>query len=242
MTTRASWAFGGRGGILKRYWNEALLACLVAVTGFLGAQANATPLDVLVAGGTLTSDSGDILFDNFAATPSGALSTDLSLYDISVLTGQEGIVITGPLSVSGGAVGAMNIEFDVSVLTSGLFLNGAGLDFSGTITDLVGLEFATVSEDLLDGPLPGGTPIAGDADLAVLALTGTPGFTDSDSASFAQISSLHVFKDINLTTTSAGAVSITSIEETFSVVPEPATAALMVIGLLGLGFLGRSSR
>ena len=223
---------------MKRHRNKALLASLVAVAGLLGANAGATPLDVLVGGATLTSDAGDLLFSNFAATPSGSLSADLSLYDISALTGQEGVVITGPFSLSDGDVGVINIEFDVSFLTGGLFLNGAGLDFSGTIVDAVG-ELTTVSEDLLDGPLPGGIPISGDADLAVLA-TGGGAFTVSDTAAFDPILSLHVFKDINITTTGAGqTVTIDSIEETFSVVPEPGTAALMVLGLLGLASLGR---
>jgi hypothetical protein len=36
-----------------------------------------------------------------------------------------------------------------------------------------------------------------------------------------------------------GQVTIDSIEETFSVIPEPGTAALMILGLLGLASLGR---
>ena len=224
---------------MKRYRNKALLASLVAVAGILGADAGATTLDLLVGGGTLTSDAGDLLFSNFAATPSGSLSSDLSQYDISALTGQEGVVITGPFSLSNGQVGVINIEFDVSFLTGGLFLNGAALDFSGTIVDGIGMEFTTVSEDLLDGPLPGGIPIPGDADLAVVAM-GDGAFTGIDTAAFDPILSLHVFKDINITTTGAGqTVTIDSIEETFSVIPEPGTAALMALGLLGLASLGR---
>jgi hypothetical protein len=222
---------------VKRYRNKALLASLVAVAGILGADAGATPLDVLVGGATLTSDAGDLLFSNFAATPSGSLSADLSLYDISALTGQEGVVITGPFSLSDGEVGVINIEFDVSVLTGGLFLNGAGLDFSGTILDAVG-ELTTVSEDLLDGPLPGGIPISGDADLAVFEMS-AGAFTGSDTAAFDPILSLHVLKGINIITMDPGQVTIDSIEETFSVIPEPGTAALMVLGLLGLASLGR---
>jgi hypothetical protein len=223
---------------VKRYRSKALLASLVAVAGILGADAGATTLDVLVGGATLTSDAGDLLFSNFDATPSGSLSADLSLYDISALSGQEGVVITGPFSLSNGEVGVINIEFDVSFLTGGLFLNGAGLDFSGTIVDGLGLEFTSVSEDLLDGPLPGGSHIPGDADLAVLALVGGA-FTGSDTAAFDSILSLHVFKGISITTTGTGQVTIDSIEETFSVIPEPATAALMILGLLGLASLGR---
>ena len=52
---------------MKRHRNKALLASLAAMAGLLGGNANATPLDVLVGGGTLTSDSGDILFSGFAA-------------------------------------------------------------------------------------------------------------------------------------------------------------------------------
>jgi hypothetical protein len=229
---------------LKTDRTTVLLASLVAVAGFLGGEAKATSLDVLVAGGTLTSDGGDILFSGFAATANGDLSSDLSQYDISALSGQRGLVITGPLSVSDGDAGTLNLVFDVTVQTAGLFLDGAGLDFSGTIADVGGLDFATVSEDLLDAPLPGGNPIAGDAALAVLAQSGNPvDFVGTDTAIFSPVSSLHVVKVIDLFTLTAGqAVSITSIEQTFSVIPEPGTSALMAFGLLALGCVGRPRR
>lgn len=217
---------------MQRHRNLARIAfCLLAWVA--AAPAGAVPLDQLDSGAVpfLDSGSGQIRFSGFSATPSGDLPATLSSYDISATA--LGITIAGPLSVSGGEAGTLTLEFDVSVLAGGFSLAQARLDFAGSITDPSFGAFTAISEDLLDAP--GGNPIAGDPDLSDFATSDGP-FAENDTAVFTPRLTLHVLKDINLSTTQAGqSVTLTSIDQAFTLVPEPASAALLALGLVALG-------
>ena len=100
-----------------------LRGCLVALilaSGGFATAANAIGLDLLDAGGSL--DSGALTFSDFDVTVTGALSSDLSLYDVSAITG--GIAITGPIDVANGDAGDLFVEFTVSA--NGGLISGLG--------------------------------------------------------------------------------------------------------------------
>lgn len=218
---------------LGRNMRVAILALGLAFAG----PAAAVPLSTLVAGTDLDSLSGEIRFESFSATVSGALDPDLSVYDLAATASGFDLTSSSPMSVADFEVGTLTIEYDATILVGGLELRAAILDYTTGTVEFSG-ALATVLEDLLDGP--GGSPIAGDADLDVLT-TGDAGTVRStDTAVFVGRTNLHVVKSIVLSGGASGnSAEITSVGQQFAVVPEPETAALLLVGLAGLAFLGR---
>jgi hypothetical protein len=95
---------------------------------FVGAglnQASALSLDALDEGGSL--ESGALTFSDFDVVVTGAVSADLSLYDVSAI--DDGFAITGPISAADGEQGDLFIEFTVSVSSGAI--SGVGLSFNG---------------------------------------------------------------------------------------------------------------
>jgi hypothetical protein len=191
---------------------------------FVGAglnQASALSLDALDEGGSL--ESGALTFSDFDVVVTGAVSADLSLYDVSAI--DDGFAITGPISAADGEQGDLFVEFTVSVSSGAI--SGVGLSFNGAAAG-AGSDASVV--ETFEG--------ISDLELFVFA-TGGGGLDLIDEADLSA-TSLRVAKDILVDSTEGGGIAVISrVEQTFEVVPEPAAAVLLGMGLVGVAFLRR---
>lgn len=208
-----------------------LLAVVAVAAGVFAGSAGAITL-AEVDGGALSFLSGDetLLFDNFQVVTSGDVSSDLTDYDIEILeNGFRIVALDSALSLSGGEFGDVVVSYDVWAQND-LLIDGAVLDFVAAAAGAGAL--ASVSEDLSTG---GGGSFA---DLAVI-VTGGGTAIPSDSVDFAPIAHIQVIKDIVANGDGGTSASIESVDQTFSVVPEPGTLLLIGPGIAGLALAGR---
>ncbi len=213
-----------------------LLAGAVALAGVSGS-ALAVPLSVLVAGGSIDSADGTLTFSNFDAIVTGALSDDLSNYEVTALT--TGFRLTGAFLVADGNIGDMVLSFTATA-DAGLQITNARLFFNGSFNGGDGVPpglGAGVTETIFAGG--SGDPIA---NLSVAASSqGFEKLVDTEALNPAQ-ESIDVLKDIALSSFAGGDGSVTHIsivDQTFTVTPEPGTLLLGAMGLVGLADLGR---
>lgn len=202
---------------------------LMLVLGFGAAPARALSLADAVAGTNLASSDGSLTFTDFDAVVTGDLSSDLTNYELVAV--DQGFRLIGPIGVADGEVGDILLSFSVD--TSGsLVIVGASL-FANVRAAGDG-SLANVAEDLFGS---GDDPLAS---LFVFA-TGGGGFEPTDGDTFGPVASLRmVVKDIQVSSSGpAGIAAISIVEQTFSVVPEPATLLLVALGSAGLVLVGR---
>jgi len=181
----------------------------------------------------LTSGNGQLSFTNFKFDLGCVDPDDFTL---SVL--DDGIRLTGPMSVSGGAATEFRFSYDVSVLGNAPGINGASLFAPSEITGGSYPTFVKTSKQI-------------DADstsncfdpetLATLMTRNFDGaYSELASASFAPQQQISVLDRIRLSSGGHGdTATLDEITNRFSVVPEPATFALLGMGILGLGIAGR---
>lgn len=212
-----------------------LVAGALALVGVSGS-ALAVPLSTLVGGASLASLDGTITFSNFSATVTGALSPDLSNYDVQAL--QTGFRITGAFLVADGNVGDMVLSYDATA-AQGLVIDSVHLFFNGSFNggdDAPPGLAAAVTETVFAN----GDPVE---NLSVSA--SSSGFEKLvDNGTIAPVSEISVLKDIALSTylgdNGEGSVAhISIIDQKFTVTPEPGTFMLGAMGLAGLAALGR---
>ena len=176
----------------------------------LPLAASATPLDAIE--GTSASIGGlTITFTKVEQV--GGL--DLGQIELVLVADGLGVgfdlLASGALSVANGALADLKLEFTVAS-TAGL--DGVGNHLTATATGLV--SSASVSELILEAP-------GIDVGVVVTAL----GSLASNEQAFGE--TLH-----HLTIT-----EITRLQQRFSVVPEPTTGLLVLLGLAGLAGGGR---
>lgn len=202
----------------------AALALLLSV----GSSAKALSLADAVAGGTLNSSDGSLVFSDFEVTITGDLSDDPANYELVPL--ESGFRLAGPIGVADGELGDLLLSFTVET-TGSLVIDGASL-FSNVRAFGEG-SLASVAEDL------GGIDLGVQDPLLVLA-TGGGGFVPGASVSFAPVSSISITKDVLVKSSQPGHIAaISLVDQTFSVIPEPATLALVGLGSVGLLLVGR---
>lgn len=206
-----------------------VLVALAMVLGFGSAPAGALSLADAVGGMGFASTDGSLTFDEFDAVVTGNLSPDLSNYELVAV--DQGFRLVGPVGVADGEIGDILLSYSV-VTADSLVIAGASL--YANVRAIGSGSQANVAEDLFGA---GQDPIAS---LFVFA-TGGGGFDPTDAAAFEPVASLRmVVKDIQVKSAGpAGIAAISIVEQTFAVVPEPATVLLVALGAGGLLVAGR---
>ena len=202
----------------------------------LAPAAQALTLADLVDGASFTTANG-LTFDDFDVIITGDLPPDLAdAIEVEVLS--DGFqLIGGPIAVADGDFGDLFLTYHVSAESLEMGINGGSLR---GILGATGVGALAAVDEVLLMDMGGST-------IALLSISNTGGIEgeemlDDATDPFAPRLELLVEKDVAVTTFNAGIGSsarISLIEQRFSVVPEPGTAGMLAVGLLGLAFAGR---
>ena len=183
---------------------------------------------------SLTNTGGDVVvgdkdFSNFS------ISGDFSASQINVtsvtINGNFGIRFSGAI-VSGANPMDMILGYQVSVTNSPNLISAANLLFNGTVT---GTGLAEVVEQVFTN----NNQLAGQ--MFVFASATTNKLSDSLAIQPPQ-PFLTVSKDVIVVATLPAFASISTIDQTFTQVPEPSALALVAAGFTGLAVLRRRRR
>jgi hypothetical protein len=208
-------------------WRAVLALGLLAA---LPGEAAALTLADLAGGASFTSGNSLLRFESFEVTIGGALDTDSSgdaeLGDYVVNVLERGFQIVGPMGVADGNAGDVLVAYDVvglqglEVLAGSLVFNGAAVG-TGALAN-VAEDFFTPEGELVE-------------DLLVFA-TGGGAVQKVDFAPLGSFPVLHVEKDILVASDGGVLASISFVDQEFTVVPEPGTWLLAMLGLVGLSW------
>ena len=202
-----------------------ILAALAGMSLLAAGAAQAatfTLADLVSGGGTtsFTSDDGTLTFSDFTVTKTKKLSSNLSQYTITT-TANGYILTSSEFTANTGGLRKLDLSYKVTGTSA---IVQASLDIAGTRTS----GRAKVEKDIDDPASDEGTFL-----LAYLLASGSV-LTDSDQFSPGAMS-FDVDEQIRIKKVS----SITSITDSYQVVPEPTTLTLMGAGLVGLAWMGR---
>ncbi|HXI83109.1 MAG TPA: PEP-CTERM sorting domain-containing protein [Verrucomicrobiae bacterium] len=209
----------------------AIVAVAVAYAPTASAQIVIGPTVSLAS---LTNDGGDVLvgdkdFSNFS------ISGDFSASQINVtsitINGDFGIRFSGAI-VSGSNPMDMILGYKVAVTNSPNLISKANLLFNGTVT---GTGLAEVVEQVFTN----NNQLAGQ--MFVFASTTTNKLSDSLAIQPPQ-PFLTLSKDVIVTASLPAFASISTIDQTFTQVPEPSALALVAAGFTGMALLRRRRR
>jgi PEP-CTERM motif len=205
-------------GMLMR---NTLLAALLLV---LPGAVSATPLSSL-EGTTLSI--GALSFEFTKVEIAGGL--DPSQIDLSTASDANGVgfnvtpLVAGAISVANGSIADIKLEFTV---TSTVGITSAGNHLSGSVSG-VGSS-ASVSELIQEVPL---------VDLGVF-IASFGSLTDRTESLGGSFTELHITKNLVIAADEPGSATVTLLAQRY-VVPEPATAGLLMLGFSGLAYAGR---
>jgi len=194
----------------------AVAVALLAVSAGT-AQAGSMTLAQLEAGGTLTTADGDLTFSGFTATPTGSPVPAYNPANFIVTTVGDGIQISGVLGSAANSYADLTLSYTVAA-KAGILITDAGLTVSGSLFGGNGIY--SVGETLSNGS-------------TLEVYSGSSGVAHT---TFTGVSSLTAYKDIYVQggTSSQTNISLIGQSYSFGAVPEPASMALLGIGLTGL--------
>ena len=219
---------------LDREWVACVLVCGLLLVALPGVARAVSLASLLLPGASL--DSGNLRFSDFtyASTGDMALASNVAVEGFTDLDGDDGIRIEGnfeDLTSSPGASGA-SISYSVSFVGGppSLSINRVKLkaDFS-----VPGLGYANLNATILNS-----------ASLDLIQLYahnfGTSlAVSDTGSKNLTPAQGLDVVMENIDAFGSTDTAGISLIERSFTVVPEPATALMVGLGLTGLAFASR---
>jgi len=210
------------------------LVTLLCVTSANAAQVDLPiMLDKLIGGDDFVI-IGDLRFENFVYPADSVVQGDMpfaSQIAVQPTPGDSGIRFTGPFIDLPGGVGNgasdATMGFDVSV-TSGAQIVSANLSGNPSLKG-EGPGIAEVVETF-----------SGLNDTKLVIFDKGANLSLNASTDVAATTGLTVLKDILLLTQSdTNAATISVIDQTFTVTPEPSTSALLFVGAMCIGLLRR---
>jgi hypothetical protein len=212
------------------------IGVMLTLTFWLAAAAQAvTDYNVsdLDNQSTLASGNGQLSFTRFEFYLGNADRADFTL---SVL--DDGIRLTGPLSVTGGAAAEFYFSYEVSVLGNLPGIDGVALYTPSEITGDGYPNFIKTAKQVYSGPTP---PSFHQDTLATLTSRNFEGeYSEFASANFAPQQLLSVFDGLRLNSAGPGdTATLFEITNTFNVVPEPTSFLLLGLGLVSLSVASR---
>jgi hypothetical protein len=218
----------------RRFLFQALAAGLV-VLGFSALEARAgyvplpTTLDLLLPAGSFTTVAAPTETDTFSnfsysTSPVGSPPTAADITVKAFNAGPEaGLTFSGAFNALAGTTVDYSFGYTVTA-PAGHFLTDATL--SGVFSTFAGTGTGSIGETLINA--------ATGAVVGTMEITSGPPIVASDTINFAGVSSIIVEKDLILNGGSNGA-SLSIFNQGFSSsgVPEPASFALLGIGMAG---------
>lgn len=206
-----------QGMIRSRIQGYAIAGLAAAAMSLaLAGAAQATPLQI---GQSLVSDgvTFTVTACSFGGTACGSQATFVSSGGSApgiTISGTSSSIVSDP-----GTSHDLSVEFSAS----GSGINGVSLGIAGSS---VGASSSAST---------GETVYAGDGSTSLGALNVTVGGTTSQTIAFAAQSLVYLSKDITTFAVGSGnSAAVTSVTQTLSMVPEPASIGLFFLGLLSL--------
>ena len=212
---------------INRFLRAICLIAFLVTTRVLTAQAgpsSSVSLASLTNGETLVV--GDKAFTDFSIS-GDFLAGQVTVTPITV-GGNFGIEFGGNFSTSNSALD-MVLGYQVSVTNSANLISAANLSFNGMVTGGTGLA-EVIEQVFTNGSIYG--------QMSVFATATSSNLTTSLAINPPQ-PMLEINKDVLLTATVPAFSSITTIDQTFTQVPEPSALFLVAAGFSGLALLRR---